>query len=89
MSYTDELKQLIKRVDETRPQRLAKKKEGWEFPRMSLAAKEDRLRMFHPSYKEGALQKQSKRVKAVKERVKEQSKSQRGSSLELLFSFCE
>jgi succinate dehydrogenase/fumarate reductase flavoprotein subunit len=55
MAYTDELKQLIKRVEKTRPQRLAKKKEGWEFPRMSLAEKENRLRMFHPSYKEGAL----------------------------------
>ena len=56
MAYTDELKQLIKRVGETRPQRLAKKKEGWEFPGMSLTEKENRLRMFHPSYKEGSLQ---------------------------------
>jgi succinate dehydrogenase/fumarate reductase flavoprotein subunit len=56
MSYTDELKQLIKRVEETRPSRLAKKKEGYEFPRMSLAEKENRLRIFHPSYREGSLQ---------------------------------
>ncbi len=55
MAYTYELKQLIQRVEETRPQRLAKKKEGWEFSRMSLAEKENRLRKFHPSYKEGAL----------------------------------
>jgi succinate dehydrogenase/fumarate reductase flavoprotein subunit len=55
MSYTYELKDLIKRVEETRPQRLARKKEGWEFPRMSLAEKENRLRSFHPSYKEGSL----------------------------------
>jgi succinate dehydrogenase/fumarate reductase flavoprotein subunit len=55
MAYTDELKQLIKHVEETRPERIAKKKEGWEFPRMSLAEKEDRLRRFHPSYKEGSL----------------------------------
>jgi succinate dehydrogenase/fumarate reductase flavoprotein subunit len=55
MSYTDELKDLIKCVEETRPQRLARKKEGWEFPRMSLAEKENRLRRFHPSYKEGSL----------------------------------
>jgi hypothetical protein len=55
MAYTSELKQLIKRVEETRPQRLAKKKEGWKFPRISLAEKENRLRMFHPSCKEGAL----------------------------------
>ena len=55
MAYTDELKQLMKRVEATRPQRLAKRREGWEFPRMSLAEKENRLRKFHPSYKEGSL----------------------------------
>jgi hypothetical protein len=44
MAYTSELKQLIKRVEETRPQRLARGKEGLEFPRMSLAEKENRLR---------------------------------------------
>ena len=56
MAYTYELKYLIKRVEETRPQRLSKKKGGWEFPRMSLAEKQNRLRMFHPSYKEGSSQ---------------------------------
>jgi len=56
MAYTYELKQLIRRVEETRSQRLEKKREGWEFPRLSLAEKENRLRMFHPSYKEGSLQ---------------------------------
>src|SRR4030042_3850903 len=56
MAYTYELKQLIRRVEKTRPQRLVRKKEGWEFPRMSLAEKEERLRKFHPSYKEGSLQ---------------------------------
>ena len=56
MAYTDELRQLIKRVEETRPQRLVRGKEGLEFPRMSLAEKENRLRAFHPSYKEGSLQ---------------------------------
>jgi succinate dehydrogenase/fumarate reductase flavoprotein subunit len=55
MAYTDELKQLIKLVEETRPQRIGKRKEGWEFPLMSLSEKENRLRMFHPSYKEGSL----------------------------------
>jgi hypothetical protein len=52
MSYTYGLKQLIKQVEESRFQRLAKKKERWEFPRMSLAEKENRLKKFHPSYKE-------------------------------------
>jgi len=56
MAYTPELKQLIRKVEETRPRRLAKKREGWEFPRLNLAEKEDRLRLFHPSYKEGSLQ---------------------------------
>ncbi len=56
MAYTSEIKQLIRRVEETRPHRLAQKKEGWEFPRLSLAQKEERLRQFHPSYKEGSLQ---------------------------------
>jgi succinate dehydrogenase/fumarate reductase flavoprotein subunit len=49
------LKRFIRRVEETRPERLAKRREGWEFPRMSLAEKENRLRTYHPSYKEGAL----------------------------------
>ncbi len=57
MAYTPGIKQLIRRVEETRPHRLTKKKEGWEFPRLSLAQKEERLRQFHPSYKEGSLQK--------------------------------
>jgi succinate dehydrogenase/fumarate reductase flavoprotein subunit len=56
MAYTDELRQLMKRVEETRPGRLAKKREGWEFPKLSLAEKEDRLKKFHPSYEEGSLQ---------------------------------
>jgi len=56
MAYTPELKQLIRKVEQTRPLRLAKRGEGWEFPRMSLSEKEERLKRFHPSYKEGSLQ---------------------------------
>jgi len=56
VSYTDEMKQLIKRVEETRSHRLAKRMEGWEFKRVTLAEKEERLRKYHPSYKDGALQ---------------------------------
>ena len=55
MAYTYELKQLIRRVEATRPERLDKRRKGLEFPRMSLAEKENRLRKFHPSYKEGSL----------------------------------
>jgi len=56
VAYTYELKRFIRRVEETRPERLAKRKEGYVFPKMSLVEKENRLRMFHPSYKEGSLQ---------------------------------
>jgi hypothetical protein len=56
VSYTPELKQVIRRVEETRHIRLKKKRSGWEFPRMSLAEKENRLGKFHPSYKEGSLE---------------------------------
>ena len=55
MAYPSELKQLIKRVEETRPLRLKKKRQGWAYPRLSLAEKENRLKEFHPSYKEGSL----------------------------------
>jgi succinate dehydrogenase/fumarate reductase flavoprotein subunit len=56
VAYTEELRQLIRRVEETRPDRIAKKKTGWEFPKLSLSDKEDRLRKYHPSYKADALQ---------------------------------
>lgn len=56
MAYPSELKPLIKQVEETRPLRLEKKRQGWEYPRLSLAEKENRLKQFHPSYKEGSLQ---------------------------------
>jgi succinate dehydrogenase/fumarate reductase flavoprotein subunit len=55
MAYTEELKRLIRRVEATRPERLEKNRKGLEFPRMSLAEKENRLRGFHPSYKEDSL----------------------------------
>jgi len=52
MPYTDELKSLIKTVEKTRPARLAAKKRGEEFPRMSLDESEDILKKYHPDYKE-------------------------------------
>jgi len=42
-------------VEETRPLRLAQKREGWEFRKLSLSEKENRLKQFHPSYKGGSL----------------------------------
>jgi len=52
MPYTDELKSLIKVVEKTRPQRLARKKQGEEFPRMSPDEAEAILKKYHPDYKE-------------------------------------
>jgi len=54
MPYTSELKELIKRVDATRPSRIEKKKKGEEFPMLSLKEREERLRKFHPDFKEGS-----------------------------------
>ena len=45
--YTPELKGLIKKVEETRPARVERKKRGEEFPVLSLREREERLR-YHP-----------------------------------------
>jgi succinate dehydrogenase/fumarate reductase flavoprotein subunit len=54
MPYTRELKELIKRVEATRPARVEKKKRGEEFPLLSLKEREERLKKYHPDFKEGA-----------------------------------
>ena len=54
MPYTKELKELIKKVDATRPSRVERKKKGEEFPLLSLKEREERLRKYHPDFKEGA-----------------------------------
>jgi succinate dehydrogenase/fumarate reductase flavoprotein subunit len=54
MAYTKELKELIKRVEATRPARVEKKKRGEEFPSLSLKEREERLRKYHPDFKEGS-----------------------------------
>lgn len=54
MPYTEDLKQLIKRVEATRPARLEKKKRGEEFPMLSLKERQERLEQFHPDYKAGS-----------------------------------
>jgi succinate dehydrogenase/fumarate reductase flavoprotein subunit len=51
MPYTEELKQLIKRVEATRAARVEKKKRGEEFTLLSLKERQDRLENFHPDYK--------------------------------------
>ena len=52
MPYIQESKELIKTVEKTRPERLALKKSGGEFPMMSLQERE-RMLSYHPDYKEG------------------------------------
>jgi len=54
MPYTSDLKELIKRVETTRPARVEKKKRGEEFPLLSLKEREERLRKYHPDFIEGA-----------------------------------
>ena len=54
MPYTAELKELIKKVEATRPARVEKKKRGEEFSVLSLKEREERLRKYHPDFVEGA-----------------------------------
>ena len=52
MAYTEELKQLIQIVEKTRPERVARKKAGEDFPPMSLEERDAILRKLHPDYME-------------------------------------
>ena len=54
MPYTRELKELIKKVEATRPARVERKKKGEEFHLLSLKERQERLEKFHPDYKAGA-----------------------------------
>ena len=51
MPYTPELKELIKKVEKTRPARVEQKRAGQEFPAMSLAERGTILK-YHPDFKE-------------------------------------
>jgi aspartate oxidase len=51
MPYPDELKKLIERLDKTRPERVARKKAGAEFPYLSLTERTEILR-YHPDFRE-------------------------------------
>lgn len=55
MAYTQELMDLIKRVDRTRPERVARKKAGIEFQALTLDERKVRLEKYHPDYREGGL----------------------------------
>ena len=51
MPYTEELKNLISVVENTRPERIARKRRGEEFPMISPEEAEEVLKKFHPDYK--------------------------------------
>jgi len=52
--YTEELKELIKRVEATRTARVERKQRGEEYPMLSLQEREQRLEKYHPDFVEGA-----------------------------------
>lgn len=52
MPYPEGLKQLIKKVEATRPERMERKKAGEEFPALSLDERHEVLQSFHPDIKE-------------------------------------
>ena len=50
MAYPESLRNLIKKVEQTRPERVEKKKAGIEILAMSLDERADILKDFHPDY---------------------------------------
>ncbi len=55
MAYTPDLMALIKKVEKTRPERVARKKAGQEFPALTLDERKERLEKYHPDFRSGAL----------------------------------
>jgi succinate dehydrogenase/fumarate reductase flavoprotein subunit len=60
MAYTPELRELIKKVEATRPARLAMARRGENYPALTMAEREEVLSKFHPDY-----QKDAKRIVRV------------------------
>lgn len=54
MPYTAELRQLMKKVEATRPARVESKRRGEEFPLLTLKEREERLKKYHPDFKGGS-----------------------------------
>ncbi|MDP3478256.1 MAG: hypothetical protein Q8R88_00695, partial [Desulfoprunum sp.] len=54
MAYTPELQELIKKVEATRPARLAMARRGENHPALSMAEREQVLSKFHPDYQADA-----------------------------------
>lgn len=57
MSYPDNMLELIKKVEATRPKRVEEAKRGDNFPSLSLDDGEKLLKQFHPDYKDGTKRK--------------------------------
>lgn len=51
MGYTPELKELIKKVEATRPRRIEESRKGEHYPDLTLAEREEMLKRFHPDCK--------------------------------------
>lgn len=54
MSYPLELKQLVRLVEKTRPQRVERARRGESFPALTLPEREARLKQFHPDFRPDA-----------------------------------
>jgi len=52
MGYTSEMKELIKRVEATRPMRVEQSRRGEHFPALSLEERAVVLSKFHPDYQQ-------------------------------------
>ncbi|MBI5888863.1 MAG: FAD-binding protein [Deltaproteobacteria bacterium] len=50
--YTDELKNLIKKVEATRPERVKKAKTGAHFPALTMDERKEWLKKYHPDFKD-------------------------------------
>jgi len=56
MAYTPEMKELIKRVEATRPERVAMAKRNEHYPALSMKQRDEVLSKFHPDYQESGKQ---------------------------------
>jgi len=54
MSYTPELQALIKQVEQTRPARIERARNGEAFPALTLEERQERLKSFHPDFRSDA-----------------------------------
>ena len=60
MAYTPELKELIKKVEATRPERVAMALRNEHYPVLSLEERERVLNKYHPDYQKEARRNQGR-----------------------------